>query len=108
MTVHEATDPNDTEPSLDDSQKIDVKYLLDGRTERYVNLTRITVIPMPFVTRDGPTLRSRNVEPSVGQSASVAPDALQRKTPLMWMKEGLKTRKHDRKGWLKDMLLQEG
>ena len=27
VAVHEATDPNDTEPSLDDSQKIDVKYL---------------------------------------------------------------------------------
>ena len=65
MAVHEATDPNDTEPSLDDSQKTDVKYLLDGRTERYVNLTRIIVIPMPFVTRDGPTLHGTLSHPLV-------------------------------------------
>ena len=107
VAMHEATDPDDTEPSLDNAKKIDVKYLLDGRTEKYINLARITVIPMPFVTRDGTTLRSRNVEPSVDQSASVAPDGLQPKTPLMWMKGGLKTRKYERKGWLKDMLLEE-
>ena len=108
VSVHEATDPEETEPSLDDAQKVDVKYLLDGRTERHINLSRITVIPMPFVTRDGPTLRTRNVEPSVGQGASVAQDAGQRKTPLMWLKEGLKTRKHERQGWLKDLMLTEG
>jgi len=108
VEVHQATDPGESEPALADSMKIDVKYLLDGRIEKFINLKRITVIPMPFVSREGPTLRSRNVEPSLEQSSSVTPDALQRKTPLMWLKEGLKTRKHERRGWLRDVLLQEG
>jgi len=108
LEVHQAVDPSESEPALADAMTIDVKYLLDGRVEKRINLARITVIPMPFVSREGPTLRSRNVESSLEQSSSVAPDALQRKTPLMWLKEGLKTRNHEKKGGLKDLLLEEG
>ena len=39
VEVHEATDPDDTEPSLNGAKKIDVKYLLDGHTEKYTNPT---------------------------------------------------------------------
>ena len=46
--VHAAVDPKDTDALLEDCQSVDVKYLMFGRTERDIPLTRITIIPIPF------------------------------------------------------------
>ena len=56
--VEAAVDETDDEAAVDDAQKLTVKYLMFGRTEKDINLTRVTVIPMPF--KEGtPSLRPR-------------------------------------------------
>ena len=73
--VHEAADPAGTEPSLDDAMTVDVKYLLDGRTEKCIHLNRITVIPMPYV--------SRSVGPPFVQGMTPPPFPTARLCPLV-------------------------
>ena len=56
--VERAIDETDDEAPVEDSQKVTVKYLMFGRVEKDIPLTRITVIPMPFKDAS-PSLRPR-------------------------------------------------
>lgn len=56
--VEHAVDENDDQASVEDSQKVTVKYLMYGRVEKDIPLTRLTVIPMPF-KEASPSLRPR-------------------------------------------------
>ena len=47
-----------TKQLFDESQKLTVKYLMFGRIEKDITLTRVTVIPMPF-KEAAPSLRPR-------------------------------------------------
>jgi hypothetical protein len=64
-------------------------------------MTRLTVVPMPFKAR-GVTLRKRNV---VDAPTSVVVKYIVKHTPLEWLKLGLTSRRHEKKGWLRQMLL---
>jgi len=56
--VEGAVDETDDEAAVDDAQKLTVKYLMFGRIEKDITLTRVTVIPMPF-KEAAPSLRPR-------------------------------------------------
>ena len=106
--VHAATGGGDFEMALGEAPKIDVEYILDGRLEKHITLERVTVIPMPYTSPKGPTLRVRKRAPAVSSSESNGAGVEKKKSQLEWLKEGLKSRKHCKKGWLKGMLIREG
>ncbi len=70
-----------------------VRYVLDNRKEHSVTMDRLTIIPMPFKTCEV-QLRPR--------ASTQAPKHFQKltekRTPLGWLKWGLTTRKHEKKG----------
>ena len=105
--VHSATGDDDFEMALGEAPKIDVEYILDGRLEKYITLERVTIIPMPYTASNGPTLRARKKTPAASSAERTAAFKKKR-SPLEWLKEGLKSRKHCKKGWLKEMLIAEG
>jgi len=108
MEVHEAVHPSEHNEPVDDAVHLKVKYLMLGRTEREIPLARVTIIPMPF-KGVSPSLRSRREKTGTPEAEGNKPTL----TALGWLKFGLKTRRHKKKGWLKDTfinagLLQEG
>jgi hypothetical protein len=83
-----------------------VSYVLDKRIETSIALNRITVTMMPYKdttsvnrTRRDPDLSSANILPD---RVIAAPD----KTPLEWLESGLKSRSHEKRGWLKEKLMK--
>ena len=93
------------DPTVEEAMTVDVKYILDNRIEKNITLDRITVVPfMPFSPRE---LRPRQSASDVdihSRDVRVATD----KTSMQWLKEGLKTRRHEKRGWLRDLLIHEG
>ena len=77
-----------------------VKYVIDNRVEHSIEMQRLTVVPMPFKSVSA-TLRKRNVVEVIAplETSGV------KHTPLEWLKLGLSTRKHEKKGWLKQLLI---
>ena len=90
------------------SRTADVRYLLDGRVEKEVVMTRLTIIPMPFNTEGSRTLRTRSKVDETTSASNESETAGAKKTPLEWLKYGLDTRRHEKKGWLKHALIQAG
>ena len=89
-------------------QSCRVSYVLDKRIETSVALNRITVTMMPYKdttssnrTRREPDILESNILP---ERTIAAPD----KTPLQWLESGLKSRSHEKRGWLKAKLLKHG
>jgi hypothetical protein len=85
-----------------------VSYVLDKRIEMGIALNRITVTIMPYkdTTSANRNRRELDVSPS-----NILPDrniATPDKTPLQWLESGLKSRAHEKRGWLKDKLLKHG
>jgi hypothetical protein len=78
-----------------------VKYIIGTRVEHSTDMKRLTVVPMPFKA-SGVTLRKRKV---VEAPAKVVKSALKR-TPLEWLKLGLSSRNHEKKGWLRELLIE--
>lgn len=114
--VTPAVDPEDADALLEDCMTVDVKYLMFGRTEQKIPLTRITIINVPF-KQGGSTrtsLRPRSNDGSVERKQGTERDeesgfvAEQSKSPLEWLKFGLASRRHEKKGWLRDVLVKEG
>jgi hypothetical protein len=82
-----------------------VQYVLDNRKEHGVAMDRLTIIPMPFKTSEV-KLRPRTKQSQ--QAPNNFKKLVEKHTPLGWLKWGLTTRKHERKGWLKETLLANG
>ena len=77
---------------------VDVHFLVFNTKERRVLLNRVVVVPMPY-KMDKPTLRVRANTTCVRQ-----PKAPPQKTSLEWLKYGLETRRHEKEGWLLQLL----
>jgi hypothetical protein len=78
-----------------------VRYVLDNRIEHSVTMDRLTIIPMPFKTGEV-HLSPRTKK----QSPKHLKKLVEKHTPLGWLKWGLTTRKHERKGWLAETLIE--
>jgi hypothetical protein len=85
-----------------------VGYVLDKRIETGIHEERITVTMMPFKDLTSFTRRRRNEALDAG-SVVLLPDreiVQPDRTSLEWLEWGLKTRTHEKKGWLKEKLLE--
>jgi hypothetical protein len=85
-----------------------VAYVLDKRIETDIDVNCITVTVMPY--KDTTTTNRTRREPDIS-SANILPDravAVPDKTPLQWLESGLKSRSHEKRGWLKDKLIKHG
>ncbi len=83
-----------------------VSYVLDKRIETSIALNRITVTMMPY--KDTTSVNRTRREPDVS-SSNILPDrviAAPDKTPLQWLESGLKSRSHEKRGWLKEKLMK--
>jgi hypothetical protein len=92
----------------DGNKSCRVSYVLDKRIETRIALSRITVTMMPY--KDTTSDQRIRREPDIS-SANVMPDrtiATPDRTPLQWFEYGLKSRTHEKRGWLKDKLLHYG
>jgi hypothetical protein len=78
-----------------------VKYIIGGRVEHSIEMNRLTVVRMPFKDK-GVMLRARKAE-KVPNAVAKLP---LKHTPLEWLKLGLSTRKHEKKGWLRQLLIE--
>jgi hypothetical protein len=84
-----------------------VGYVLDKRIETGIDSSRITVTITSMPYKDTtPTKRARRepvviVEEEDVSRKVVPPD----RTPLQWLEYGLKSRTHEKRGWLRDKLL---
>jgi hypothetical protein len=82
-----------------------VIYVLDKRIETGIDSSRVTVTIMPY--KDTTSTKRARREPVV----IVEEEDLSRKvvppdrTPLQWLEYGLKSRTHEKRGWLRDKLL---
>jgi hypothetical protein len=82
-----------------------VGYVLDKRIETDIDSSRITVTIMPY--KDTTSTKRARREPVVivGEKdlsrKIVPPD----RTPLQWLEYGLKSRNHEKRGWLRGKLL---
>ena len=90
----------DQEPVL---ANVDVHWLISNRHERHVCLDRLTVVAMPYKDAK-PSLRARK-EPKSQQVVTKLPPPL--RTQIEWLEFGVQTRKHERKGWLKEELVEK-
>ena len=85
-----------------------VGYVLDKRIETGIHEARITVTMMPFKDFTSNTRSKRNDALDAG-SVILLPDREMNKpdrTSLEWLEWGLKSRTHEKKGWLKEKLLE--
>jgi hypothetical protein len=83
-----------------------VSYVLDSRIETKIECNRITVTPMPYKDVAAST-RSKNAVAATNQ-VELMPDrvyAVPERSPLEWLKYGLSTRTHEKRGWLREKLL---
>jgi hypothetical protein len=80
-----------------------VAYVLDKRIEKEIHQSRITITMMPY--KDATTTKrgKRSVDSWELPNRVIEPP---NKTPLEWLKTGLSSRAHEKRGWLKDKLLQ--
>ncbi len=97
LLINLSDDPAVREP---DKLYATVKYIIGTRVEHSIDTKRLTVVPMPFKSRSV-TLRKRNV---VEAPAAVVKGNV-KQTPLEWLKLGLTSRKHEKKGWLRQLLI---
>jgi hypothetical protein len=81
--------------------EVDVHYLIYGRRERGVLVSRLTVIPMPYTSAQMP-LRKRVRHKHVD---IVHIDSPPQRQPLEWLQYGLESRRHEKRGWLKQLLI---
>lgn len=92
----------------------DVRYIIDGKTEKHIALSRLTTIAMPH-RRPTAQLRPR-IEPRDHEEAHVCEKPISHKiSNIEWLKKGLKKNAKEeltlrramlRSGWLHDMLVQ--
>jgi hypothetical protein len=83
-----------------------VSYILDKRLEKWVDPARIVVTIMPYKDT---TSSKRNKRDAVEYQPEVLPDRVYeppQKSAIEWLEFGLKSRTHEKLGWLKDKLLK--
>ena len=107
VNINDPVDRDEGDPTIEGAQTVDVLYLLGGRTEKRITLTRITVIPMPFMQPGGVSLRPRISKEVVEESPGTR-NNLTKRTPIEWLKFGLESRRHEQGGWLRDLLERAG
>ncbi len=83
-----------------------VSHVLDSRIETRIKAKKITVTPMPYIDLAS-TTRSKAAVPAA-TATELMPDrvyAAPVRSPLEWLKHGLSSRTHEKRGWLRDKLL---
>jgi hypothetical protein len=90
------------DPTTRDPDKLfaTVKYIVGKRIEHSIDMKRLTIVPMPFKA-SGVNLRPR----SAAATPTVVVKCIVQRSPLEWLMLGLKTRKHEKKGWLRQLLI---
>jgi hypothetical protein len=84
---------DDPEIRIPDKLYATVRYVIGNRVEHSVEMKRLTVVPMPFKGTCA-NLRKRHVSPAPKPS-------IVKRTPLEWLKLGLSSRRHEKKGMAK-------
>jgi hypothetical protein len=73
-----------------------------------VSFARVTVIPMPYKEKDNHGLRPR-IEASAPDTGRVLHKPTPRDlSPLGWLQLGKASRMHEKRGWLRKLLIHEG
>ena len=85
-----------------------VGYVLDKRIETGIEARRVTVTMMPY--KDITTAYRARREPIVDKEVLLPSRAVvvPTRSPLEWLDYGLKSRTHEKPGWLKEKLLHYG
>ncbi len=85
-----------------------VGYVLDKRIETSIEARRITVTMMPY--KEIASSKRVRREPLPYEEALMPSRtvAVPIKSPLEWLESGLKSRSHEKSGWLKEKLLHYG
>ena len=97
---------------IEECASFDIEYILDARVEFCVPLTRITIIPMPYISSNRRILRSDTRESSVcvespASSSGLVDEESLGSTNLEWLHLGLASRRHTKKGWLRSVLIEK-
>jgi hypothetical protein len=82
--------------------------VIDKRIEKFVDQARITVTIMPFKDSTSANRKKRDAVPLL-VGTDVLPGRVHEppeRSNLEWLEYGLKSRTHEKKGWLKDKLLE--
>ena len=91
------------DPAIREADKLyaTVKYIIGGGVEHSIEMFRLTVVRMPFKDK-GVTLRARKIVKAPPEVVT----PVVKHTPLEWLKLGLTSRKHETKGWLRKLLIE--
>ena len=104
IRIHRGADPDQSDLMLEESTVVDVKYMLTGWVENQIPLTRLHNVPFvlkePISRKD---LRPRQQKCDRSQD-SLTQVSDPRRTPVEWLKYGLESRRHEKRGWLKEAL----
>ena len=90
------------------SGNINVLYILTQRVEHGVSFARVTVIPMPYKDKDDHGLRPRKDANVLQTNTVLAKRPPRDLSPLGWLQLGKASRMHQKKGWLRQLLINEG
>ena len=91
---------------LEECATYGVEYIVEKNIEYNITLTRMTTIPIPYVSSNSRILRSQSTRRSDRLvNSGKSPDGLVR-TNLEWLQFGLTTRRHEKKGWLRSILIE--
>ncbi len=93
---------DDPELRIPDELYATVRYVIGNRVEHSVDMKRLTVVPMPFKATSV-NLRKRHASPAKTTAEPIP--VIVKRTPLEWLKLGLSTRRHEKKGWLRQQLI---
>ncbi len=85
-----------------------VSYVLDKRIETRIDQKRITVTIMPYKDTTSRKRVGREVETIEAEAEEERKYEPLSRTPIEWLQVGLKSRTHERRGWLKEKLLRHG
>ncbi len=96
------------EYDADDRAWCTVSYVLDKRVESGIHQNRITVTIMPFKDLTSTKRKGRASEALVVEEYETRKYESPNRTPIEWLQWGLKSRTHEKRGWLKDKLLKVG
>jgi hypothetical protein len=85
-----------------------VAYVLDKRVESGIDQNRITVTIMPYKDLTSKKRQGRDRQETVVEETETRKYEPPDRTPIEWLQWGLKSRTHEKRGWLKDKLLKAG
>ncbi len=94
---------DDPEIRIPDELYATVRYVIGNRVEHSVEMKRLTVVPMPF---KGTCVNLRKKHASPAQVSTAPKPSIVKRTPFEWLKLGLSSRRHEKKGWLRQQLIE--